>query len=180
MNRQQENLFRQIFACTVGKEDIGKEVVGTNNNKHPNKMTKDKYIIKNQRLSPLGQTNPNAKNSLEENCVLNSLEENCVLNFLEEDCVSNSLEENFVLKSLEENCVKGKLKRHAKKWEEIGANKFIVYVIKNGYKIPFINSPKTRVFKNNLQLRKWILSQAQSIILLNRVLLSKQIASQEW
>ena len=61
----------------------------------------------------------------------------------------NSLEEDCVLKSLEENCVKGKLKSYAKKWEEIGANKFIFDVIKNGYKIPYINTPKTRVFKNN-------------------------------
>ena len=38
------------------------------------------------------------------------------------------------------------MQRNGKKLEP---NKFCIDVIKKGYKLPFINTPKTRVFKNN-------------------------------
>ena len=46
-------------------------------------------------------------------------------------------------------CVKGRLKEHVKFWEEIGANEYILSVIKNGYKIPFVNTPPSSKIKNN-------------------------------
>lgn len=45
--------------------------------------------------------------------------------------------------------VKGKLKAAIGKWKEIGANKFILNIIEQGYKLPFISTPKAKYFKNN-------------------------------
>ena len=45
--------------------------------------------------------------------------------------------------------VKGSLKRHFLFWENMGASKFIVDVIKFGYKIPFITTPTAIKLKNN-------------------------------
>ena len=45
--------------------------------------------------------------------------------------------------------LKGRLKNHVTFWESINANRFIVEVIKSGYRIPFINTPVSRYFPNN-------------------------------
>ncbi|CAC5396422.1 unnamed protein product [Mytilus coruscus] len=46
-------------------------------------------------------------------------------------------------------CVKGRLAKHVKFWEHIGANSFVIDTISNGYVIPFIDPPVKMFFKNN-------------------------------
>ena len=48
-----------------------------------------------------------------------------------------------------EICVKGRLKRCLHFWQKIGADENVLDVIENGYKIPFISTPKPAEFKNN-------------------------------
>lgn len=50
--------------------------------------------------------------------------------------------------------VKGKLFRSIQHWESIGAPDFILSVIRNGYKIPFISTPPPRRFTNNASALK--------------------------
>ncbi|CAC5360929.1 unnamed protein product [Mytilus coruscus] len=45
--------------------------------------------------------------------------------------------------------VKGRLAKHVKFWEHIGANSFVIDTISNGYVIPFIDPPVKMFFKNN-------------------------------
>ena len=45
--------------------------------------------------------------------------------------------------------VVGSLKRHIEFWEKIKANEFILSVIRDGYKIPFYQTPHSAYFKNN-------------------------------
>ena len=47
------------------------------------------------------------------------------------------------------NLVVGSLKRHIQFWESIGANSFILSTIRDGYKIPFYETPHSAYFKNN-------------------------------
>lgn len=57
------------------------------------------------------------------------------------------------------NCVEGKsktdcsikhsLKRHCKKWEDIGAFQYILKVIYSGYEIPFVSIPPPMLVRNN-------------------------------
>ncbi len=62
-----------------------------------------------------------------------------------------------MLSEYEEDCcgktgkisVKGKLKEKFSFWKSINANKFILQVIDHGYKIPFIETPKSVIFDNN-------------------------------
>ena len=56
---------------------------------------------------------------------------------------------NFDVQGESEICVKGRLKRCLHFWQEIGANENVLDVIENGYKIPFISTPKPAEFKNN-------------------------------
>ncbi len=51
--------------------------------------------------------------------------------------------------SNESRKVIGNLRRNAEAWVEFGANEFILDIIKNGYKIPFIQTPDPACFKNN-------------------------------
>ena len=51
-----------------------------------------------------------------------------------------------------EMCVKSRLKRCLHFWQEIGANENVLDVIENGYKIPFISTPKPAEFKNKSAL----------------------------
>ena len=51
---------------------------------------------------------------------------------------------------LDSGVVKGRLKKHYLFWEQIGANKFILNVIREGYKLPFLSSP-TESFRQNNQ-----------------------------
>ena len=48
-----------------------------------------------------------------------------------------------------EICVKGRLKRRLHFWQEIGVDENVLDIIENGYKIPFISTPKPAEFKNN-------------------------------
>ena len=45
--------------------------------------------------------------------------------------------------------VKGRLKNHVEKWEQMGANKFVMDTIRHGYKIPFLRTPDKARFTNN-------------------------------
>ena len=45
--------------------------------------------------------------------------------------------------------VKGRLKQNLQYWKDIGASNFIISAISEGYKIPFIDSPKPAEFINN-------------------------------
>lgn len=58
-------------------------------------------------------------------------------------------EEEFSLKNKDVTCVKGNLKRNISFWEEIGASDFIIDVIKNGYKVPFYETPEHSFLNNN-------------------------------
>ena len=55
-------------------------------------------------------------------------------------------------------------------WEKIGASGFILSVIRNGYKIPFIDFPPPKVFPNNASAlkEKDFVSEAISDLLVNR------------
>ena len=57
-------------------------------------------------------------------------------------------EEEFFNKGLA--TVKGNLKRNISFWEEIGSSAYIIDVIKNGYKIPFYETPDRSFHKNNM------------------------------
>jgi hypothetical protein len=39
------------------------------------------------------------------------------------------------------NGVKGRLAKHIKFWEQIGANNFVLETLKKGYVIPFLENP---------------------------------------
>jgi hypothetical protein len=45
--------------------------------------------------------------------------------------------------------VKGRLAKHIEFWMNIGASDFVLDAIRNGYVIPFVNSPVSMYFKNN-------------------------------
>ena len=45
--------------------------------------------------------------------------------------------------------VKGRLKTCIKFWEHMGANKAILQVISEGYRIPLLSRPERKVFSNN-------------------------------
>ena len=72
----------------------------------------------------------------------------------------NSLESESLISSKKfnegsSNTIKGNLRRHAEFWEkELGANDFILNVIKFGYKIPLRYIPAPTEFKNNLSALK--------------------------
>ena len=50
--------------------------------------------------------------------------------------------------------VKGKLFKSIQYWQSLGAPDFILFVIRNGYKIPFISTPLPRRVTNNASVRK--------------------------
>ena len=50
--------------------------------------------------------------------------------------------------------VKGKLFKSIQHWQSLGAPDFILSVIRNGYKIPFISTPPPRRFTNNASALK--------------------------
>ena len=50
--------------------------------------------------------------------------------------------------------VKGKLFKSIQHWQSLGAPDFILSVIRNGYKIPFISTPPPRLFTNNASALK--------------------------
>ena len=70
-----------------------------------------------------------------------------------------------------EICVKGRLKRlHF--WQKIGANENVLDVIENGYKIPFISTPKPAEFKNNksaLLNHSFVSDSIQELLRMKRV-----------
>ena len=49
----------------------------------------------------------------------------------------------------EARLVIGSLRRNAGAWAEMGANENILDVVRNGYKLPFIETPEPACFKNN-------------------------------
>lgn len=62
-------------------------------------------------------------------------------------------ERKTILTSTEPNAplppLKGRLKNHVTYWESINAARFIIEVIKSGYRIPFINTPVSKCFSND-------------------------------
>ena len=81
-------------------------------------------------------------------------------NGLEDDLIDSDYSSSFVtVKSLTlsefDACqckvcsVCGNLAKCYQEWEKIGASGFILSVIRNGYKIPFIDFPPPKVFPNN-------------------------------
>ena len=50
---------------------------------------------------------------------------------------------------LDSDCVKARLKKRLKFWETLGANKFILKTIKDGYTMPFISQPICKNMNNN-------------------------------
>ena len=50
--------------------------------------------------------------------------------------------------------VHGNLAKCYQEWEKIAASGFIFSVIRNGYKIPFIDFPPSKVFSNNASALK--------------------------
>ena len=50
---------------------------------------------------------------------------------------------------LDSDCVKARLKKRLKLWEALGANKFILKTIKDGYIMPFISQPTCKHMNNN-------------------------------
>ena len=45
--------------------------------------------------------------------------------------------------------LKGRLKAHISFWESINANRFLVDLIRSGYRFPFVDTPVSRYFPNN-------------------------------
>lgn len=45
--------------------------------------------------------------------------------------------------------LKGNLRPNLKYWEEIGASSTILEILKTGYKLPFISTPRNSYFENN-------------------------------
>lgn len=147
-SEQRDNQSPQISVYNVEAKAIGKDHAQSNQKKKT--TTKDKCFF-HQRLSSSrqNQVNKNLIDSLEEEKsfeIQNSLEVE-TQNFEN----SKSLEATDLqnVNPLEGNKVKGNLKRHIKKWLEVGASNFIISTIKNGYKLPFINTPKPKSFQNN-------------------------------
>ena len=65
------------------------------------------------------------------------------IEFLREKALS------FLNPELDSGNVKGRLKKRWLFWEQLGANKFIVNVIREGYKLNFESIPSEKYFKNN-------------------------------
>ena len=102
-------------------------------------------------------------------------------NGLEDDLIDSNYSLSFVtVKSLTlsefDSCqskvcsVCGNLAKCYQEWEKIGASSFILSVIGNGYKIPFIDFPPPKVCRNNLSAlkEKEFVSEAISDLLGNR------------
>lgn len=43
----------------------------------------------------------------------------------------------------------GKLKVCYSHWQDAGANKYMLYIVLNGYKLPFVNLPNSVILRNN-------------------------------
>jgi hypothetical protein len=60
--------------------------------------------------------------------------------------------------------VRGRLSKAIQSWIDIRAPQFILDLIVNGYKIPFIDSPPSFVGKNNASARREYMFVEQSIV----------------
>ena len=58
-------------------------------------------------------------------------------------------ESSYFNDELDSECVKGRLKKRRLFWEQLGANKFILNILKEGYKMPFISTPPYKISRNN-------------------------------
>ena len=47
------------------------------------------------------------------------------------------------------SCVRGRLSKHLSEWEKLGAPGFVLSIIREGYKIPFISLPPPKITANN-------------------------------
>ena len=122
--RCEDNQNQQTSAWHVVKQDIGEQTAQTSKH-HP----------------PLG----NLKTSKEKQTDKLSFVNN---NFIDH---STSFSPTICNPSVS---VKGRLKKSFKYWESIGANENILDVVRQGYKLPFIETPKSANFKNNLSALK--------------------------
>ena len=76
-------------------------------------------------------------------------------------------ESSYFNPELDSACVKGRLKKRWKFWEQLGANKFIVNLLKNGYKMPFMSIPTYKNTKNNasaLDNESFVFSTLQDLL----------------
>ena len=72
-----------------------------------------------------------------------------------------------VASNISEYNVKGSIKSKSEYWIEIGANSKIVDVVKNGYKLPLIDTPLSANFSNNksaLQNQNFVSESIASLI----------------
>ena len=60
----------------------------------------------------------------------------------------------MLLSVVQQISVKGKLFKSIQHWQSLGAPDFILSVIRNGYKVPFISTPLPRLFTNNASALK--------------------------
>ena len=76
-----------------------------------------------------------------------AVEEDVFLESYEEVC---SVDDGYERENGGSSCLMmfGRLKKHAKFWEEMGASKFILSVIKDGYRLPFVRSPPAGRLRN--------------------------------
>ena len=102
----------------------------------PKKKQNDKYITENYHESSI-------------ECIDDFLHENGF--YMQQTFFEIGEEE--ILRNQQSDCVKGNLKRHIKFWEEIGASDFILETIRNGYIIPFYESPEQSFNVNNKSAR---------------------------
>ena len=61
----------------------------------------------------------------------------------------------------------GRLRDNIQSWENIGSNKSVLEIIKDGYKIPFLNSPKSMESSNNKSARdnhKFVVKEIQNLL----------------
>lgn len=81
---------------------------------------------------------------------LNQTSDNEELFEVNECCVKNYEYDNEIVDACNpKHNPKGNLKRHVNFWHKIGTSQFILNVIVEGYRLPFIYIPKPKISKNN-------------------------------
>ena len=71
----------------------------------------------------------------------------------------NAMRNFEFIESVECISVRGRLFKQSKEWEKIGASNFIIDVISDGFKIPFVTLPPPKYSDNNcsaLKERKFV------------------------
>jgi len=133
------SLASTTCVTTAGNSDIGEKIVhsitsnppvtiqGTTRNRDGNRPATSSSTVVNDKYFFLCNYDLNFYTFLEQ------------VNFLDDNC---QLVEKF-------KGVKGRLASHIHYWENIKANSFVIDTLKNGYMIPFLQSPPRMFHKNN-------------------------------